>query len=61
MTRKKLKQKIYEEEDYTWSKKELMHKRLGKERKTIAGLLLLVAESFIPEHIQKHIKAFSKN
>ncbi|MFT3750393.1 MAG: hypothetical protein QM768_18910 [Agriterribacter sp.] len=61
MTRKEIKEKLYEEEDHAWSKKELIHKSAKSERKTIGRLLLLVAESFVPHNIRKQIKAFSKN
>ncbi|MFT3948433.1 MAG: hypothetical protein QM763_15800 [Agriterribacter sp.] len=61
MVRKEIKGKLYEEEDHAWSKKELKYKSAKRERKTIGGLLLLVAESFVPENIRKQIKVFSKN
>lgn len=45
MTGEKSKERHYDEEGYTWSKKELMHKRPSNSKKrTIAESFLLVEE-----------------
>ncbi|MBX3253366.1 MAG: hypothetical protein KF862_04425 [Chitinophagaceae bacterium] len=42
----------HDEEDYEWTEEELIYKRSGSKRKTIAGLFPLVTESFVPETIK---------
>lgn len=49
-----------EEEDYTWTKQDPVHKNAFKKNRTALGLFLLVGECFIPAGAARQFRKLFK-